>query len=352
MRRPLLIGLIAGALVVVILAVVGAFVAASVIDRNDAIAEHRVAAGALAEAVAASETAVAEADEVLAVAADPLLDADALEALNSDRDAAAASLAAAGELLDAAPESFETEALRDLTRELRTLADAVRGDDEIVYEAAEAVVAAAAAAAPDVDAENFDAENQPRIAFRAALADLDAVVDEEVDDEQTGEHLLAYLDAAHALEASHAEEIAEKAGPLLDRRLAVQEFARSFSGGVLLDFDWAPTVNGHGSGGTYGGTSYWFSADGGYATITLSDSVATLWPGPGVQALVIHEVGHAILGRTDCNNLFFDSEFADGGEEPWATAWAIGQGYTADGNGESVYGRPPDELIALSTRCR
>ena len=347
MRRPLLIGLIAGALVIVILVVVGALVAAAIIDRNGAIADHRVAAGALAEAVAASETAVAEADEVLAVAADPLLDAAALAALSTDRDAAAAALAEADDLLDAAPESLETPALRDLTDDLRVLAAEVRGDDETVYRAAETVAGLAATAAPAVDAENFDAENQPRIAFRSALADLD-----QAEEELAADYLLAYLDAAHALEASHAEEIAEKAGPLFDRRLAVQQFARSFSGGVLLDFDWAPTVNGHGLGGSYGGTSYWFAADGGSATIALSDSVATLWPGAGVQALVIHEVGHAILGRTDCNTLFFDSEFAVGGEEPWATAWAIGQGYTADGSGESVYGRPPEQLIALSTKCR
>jgi hypothetical protein len=154
------------------------------------------------------------------------------------------------------------------------------------------------------------------------------------------------------VQASHAEEIAEKAGPLLDRRLAVQAFARALAGGVILEFDWATTVNGQGTGGSYGGTSYWFSADGGYATVTLSDSVATMWPGAGVQAPAVHEVGHAILARTDCNTLFFDSEFTEGGEEPWATAWAIGQGHTADGNGESIYGRPPDALIDMSTECR
>jgi hypothetical protein len=347
MRRPLLVGLIAGALVVVILAVVGALVAGSLIDRNDAIAEHRVAAGALAEAVEASEIAVAGADEVLAVATDPLLDAEAVDALSSTRDAAVAALAEADDLLGTATESLETESLRGLIVDLRILTDDVRGDDERVLGSIEGVVGLAAMAGPTVDAENFDAENQPRIAFRSALADLDLA-----DDQGAAEYLIDYLDAAHELEGSHAEELAEKAGPLLDRRLAVQEFARSFSGGVLIDFDWAPTVNGYGTGGSYGGTSYWVSADGGYATITLSDSVATLWPGAGVQSLVIHEVGHAILARTDCNVLFFDSEYVAGGEEPWATAWAIGQGYTADGNGESVYGRPPEPLIAMSTQCR
>jgi len=347
MRRPLVIGLSAGGLGVGSRTSVGALVAASVIDRNDAIAEHRVASGALTEAVEASETALAEADDVLSVESDPLLDPDALEALGSDRDAAAAALEAADELLGATPDTLETESVRDLTDDLRILTAEVRGDDEATYDAIEGVVGLAASAGPTVDADNFDAENQPRIAFRYALADLDLA-----DGVLAADYLLDYLDAAHALEASHAEEIAEKAGPLLDRRLAVQEFARSFSGGVLLDFDWAPTVNGYGAGGSYGGTSFWFSADGGYATITLSDSVATRWPYAGVQALVIHEVGHALLARSDCNILFFDSEFAEGGEEPWATAWAIGQGYAADGSGESVYGRPPDDLIALSTKCR
>jgi hypothetical protein len=347
MPRPLVIGLIAGALVVVILTIVGSLVAASVIDRNDAIAAHRVASGALTEAVEASEAALAEADDVLTVESDPLLDADALEALGSDRDAAAAALEAADELLGTTPDTLDTESVRDLTDDLRILTAEVRSDDETTYDAIEGVVGLAAATGPTVDADNFDAENEPRIAFRYALADLDLA-----DDVLAADHLLDYLEAAHALEASHAEEIAEKAGPLLDRRLAVQEFARSFSGGVLLDFDWAPTVNGYGTGGSYGGTSFWFSADGGYATITLTDSVATRWPDAGVQALVIHEVGHALLARSDCNILFFDSEFAEGGEEPWATAWAIGQGYAADGNGESVYDRPPADLIALSTKCR
>lgn len=346
MRRPLVVGLIVGPLVVV-LTVVGAVAAGSILERNEALAEHRVAAGAMADAATASETAVSEADDVLAVATDPLLDAAAVAALTIERDAADRRLDAVEALLRTDVESLETQAVRDLTDDLRPLIDEVRGDDERVFAAVDGVVGLAAAAGHEVDAENFDAENQPRIAFRDALADLDLA-----DDELAADSLIDYLEAAHALEASHAEEIAEKAGPLLDRRLAVQEFARSYSGGVLLDFDWAPTVNGYGAGGSYGGTSYWSAADGGYATITLSDSVATLWPHAGVQALVIHEVGHAILARGDCNTLFFDSEFAAAGEEPWATAWAIGQGYTADGNGVSIYGPPPEELIAMATQCR
>ncbi len=347
MRRPLLIGLIAGALVFVALVVVGVLLALSVVDRQNATAEHRVAEAALAEAVETSGGAVAEADEVLSVAADPLLDVAAVAAVTAERDAAAEPIADAEAMLDTDPEPLDTEQIRALSDDLRAATAEVRGDDERVFAALEALVSVTQAAGPAVDAANFDAENQPRITFRYALDDLGLAADDE-----TAEYLIDYLDAAHDLEASHAEEIAEKAGPLLDRRLAVQTFARSLAGGVLLDFDWAVTVNGYGTGGSYGGTSYWFSADGGYATITLSDSVATMWPGSGVQALVVHEVGHAILARTDCNNMFFDSEFAAGGEEPWATAWAIGLGYTADDSGESIYGRPSDGLIQLATQCR
>lgn len=349
MRRPLLIGLIAGAVAFVALVVVGVLVALSVIDRQDAVAEHRVAAAALAEAVEASEIAVTEADDVLSLGADPLLPADAVIALGDARDAASDRLDVAGDLLGTLPDSLETEAVRDLNDDLRRLTPDVRSDDESVYSAVSSVSGLAAASAPTIDAANFDAENQPRIAFRYAVAELEL---QPADDEQAAEHLVDFLAAAHALEASHAEEIAEKSGPLLDQRLAVQAFARTQSGGVLLDFDWAGTVNGYGTGGSYGGTSYWSSSDGGYATITLSDSVATMWPSAGVRSLVMHEVGHAVLARADCNTLFFESEYESGGEEPWATAWAIGMGYTADGNGESIYGRPAEGLIELSTHCR
>jgi hypothetical protein len=347
MRRPLLIGLIAGAVAFIVLVVVGVLVAMSVIDRQNAIAEHRVAAAALTDAVEASEAAVAEADQVLSVATDPLLDVAAVGALTSERDAAAEALDAAASVVGVDPEPLDADGVRALSADVRAASAEVGGDDESVLAALDALVSATVGAAAGVDAANLEAENQPRIAFRTAVDDLDLVAVE-----QTAEYLVTYLDAAHALEASHAEEIAEKAGPLLDRRLAVQAFARSLSGGVLLDFDWAVTVNGYGTGGSYGGTSYWFADDGGYATITLSDSVATMWPDAGVQALVAHEVGHAILARDDCNALFFESEFAAGGEEPWATAWAIGLGYTADGSGESIYGRPADALITMSAECR
>jgi hypothetical protein len=352
MPRPRLIGLVVGALVFVALVVVGVIGAVSAIDRQGAVADHRVAAALLTDAVATSEAAVAEADQVLALRADPLLAGDALAAVTIARDAATASLTDADDLLGTDPDPLDAHRIRGLTADIHAATREVDAADEPVLAALTDLISATEAAAPSVEAANFDAENAPHIAFRTALADLDSGITEAASADAIAEHLVSYLDAVHTLEASHAEEIAEKAGPLLDRRLAVQAFARSLAGGVLLDFDWAVTVNGYGTGGSYGGASYWSSADGGSATITLSDSVATMWPGAGVQALVAHEVGHAILARTDCNALFFDSEFAAGGEEPWATAWAIGWGYTADGSGESIYGRPADALIQLSTRCR
>jgi hypothetical protein len=342
--RRLLIAAIAGGLSLVLL-IVAVFITISIVERQNAVADHGVAARELADAVGASEAAVAEADELLSVATDPLLPVDQVAAMTSERDAAAAALADAEQVLDVDPEPLDTREIREQSVALRSITLDVQDDDDLVFAALADLVSATRAAAPSIEAANFDAENTPHLAFRGAVAELG-----DASDDRIADTLLGYLGAAHALEASHAEEIAEKAGPLLERRLAVQAFARSISGGVLLDFDWAVTVNGYGTQGSYGGTSYWYAADGGYATITLSDSVATSWPGAGVQSLVAHEVGHAILSK--CTDLFFESDFYAGEEESWATAWAIGMGYTADGNGESIYGRPADGLIALSTQCR
>jgi hypothetical protein len=345
-RRPL-VGLIAAVAAFLTLVVMGIVIAVGVIDRQSAIADHRTAVGELAEAVIASEAAMWEADQVIDLAPDPLLSVAAVAALTAERDAAAAGLDGAA-TLGADPEALDTARVRQLSADIRTLAEELGDDDALVLDALGDLVVVIRTDAAAIEPANFDAENQPHIAFRHAVAALDSAQDDGI-----GDSVLEYLEAAHALEASHAAELAEKVGPLFDRRMSVEQFARALSGGVLLDFDWAVTVNGYGTGGSYGGTSYWFADDGGYASITLSDSVAAMWPGAGVQALVAHEVGHAILSK--CTDLFYDSDFFTGEagqEESWATAWAIGMGYTADGNGESIYGRPSDGLIQLSTQCR
>jgi hypothetical protein len=340
-----LIGVIAGGVALIVLIVVAAVVIAGMIDRQHALEDHDAATTELADVVDDSESAIDEADQIIGIAAtEPLLPADAVAAVATERNAAVAALDEA-DVLGTDPETLGTEEVRDLSADVRSASAALSDDDELVFAALGDLVLATQAAAGGVESANFEAENRPHIAFRHAVADLGAVSDDAI-----AEYLISYLDAAHALEASHAEEIAEKAGPLFDRRMAVEQFARSIAGGVLLDFDWATVVNGYGTGGSYGGTSYWYAEDGGYATITLSDSVASMWAGAGVQSLVAHEVGHAILSK--CTDLFFGTEYEAAGEEPWATAWAIGMGYTADGNGESIYGRPPDALIQISTQCR
>ncbi len=157
-----------------------------------------------------------------------------------------------------------------------------------------------------------------------------------------------YAAAADNLRASAESELAEKAGPLLETRLEIEAYARSISGGVVLDFDWAPLVNG--LGGVYGmsGTATWNTARGGFSTITLSDSVAENWPSPDAMALVTHEVGHSITSK--CSDLF-DSADQDANEQ-WATAWAISLGHTALGNGVQAYGYPSQEMIDIAATCR
>lgn len=347
MRRPLLFAILGGVAVVVVLAIVGSLLAIQAIDRADAMRDYETATEGLRDAVAATEFSVAEADEVVGLGGDPLVPAEPLALVDTARETAAGARAEADTALAADVDALPTEDVRDATAELARLADALAADAVDVGAALADLVAAVTEGAPAVESANFDANNEPHIAFRSATLGLGSAVDDQV-----AEYLGAYLIAANDLAASHAAELAEKAGPLFDARMAVQAFAREMANGVLLEFDWAPTVNGYGLNGSYGGTSYWNTADGGQATISLSDSVALQWPGAGVQALVVHEVGHAVLSKAECYPLFFDSEFASGGEEPWATAWAIGLGYTADGSGESIYGRPSDALIALSQQCR
>lgn len=158
----------------------------------------------------------------------------------------------------------------------------------------------------------------------------------------------AYATAAASLKTSQQAELAEKTGPLLATRLEIEEYARSIAGGVVLDFDWAPIVNGLGGSAGMAGTATWNAIRGGFSTITLSNSVAQNWPSADAKALVTHEVGHAITSK--CSDLF-DSSDRDA-NEAWATAWAISMGHTALGNGVQAYGYPPASLIETAATCR
>jgi hypothetical protein len=139
---------------------------------------------------------------------------------------------------------------------------------------------------------------------------------------------------------------------LIQTRLEIEEFVRSITGGVRVDFDWAPIVNGLGDGDSAGGRVTWQYLDGGSATMELSNSVAAHWPDTRYESLVAHESGHVITAK--CQDLLVDT--FDGDAELMATSWAIGMGYT-DGWGNGVnfyYGgvAPAQDLVDATTACR
>ncbi len=159
-----------------------------------------------------------------------------------------------------------------------------------------------------------------------------------------------YVDAVRAMEAAHAAELATFAGPLYDSRLDALAFANSISGGVILEFEWVPELFGFGSfnGGVAAQATLEGTAPDFHSSIDLTDSIAELWPSLRSQSIIAHEVGHAITLK--CADIFNAS--AGGDYEAFATAWAIGMGYTDAANGTAAYGRPSDDLIAATMACR
>lgn len=304
----------------------GSIVAAAADDLVDPAART-----ALADAADLLGGAVAETEQLLAVAG-PVVDTVKpvwpweLFAAAAELDEAEPVLRAQAGALDAAVAALDTEgdsvttAAVDLYSTVQPAAEALE---------AEHISARATVMLDFVDAAER-AAGQERAGSGAELA------------------FTAYANAAEALKTSSAAELAEKAGPLFDTRLTIEEYARSIAGGVTLDFDWAPVVNG--VGGVFGmaGTATWNTGRGGFSTITLSDSVAVNWPSVDAQALVTHEVGHSITSK--CSDLF-DSDDPDQ-NELWATAWAISMGFDTPGNGTQAYGFPPQELIDIAATCR
>jgi hypothetical protein len=220
----------------------------------------------------------------------------------------------------------------------------VEGKDELAT-AAEAMFASAGAVAPAYESANWVATVDSRLGFRRSVSNLtDATLD------TAGiSALQRYIDATVALEASHQAEVASFAGPLFDNRIAAQAFANSIAGGVILDFDWVPELFGYGGNNGMAGQAT-LESDGTnfYSSITLTDSVAERWGGGASESITAHEVGHAITMK--CIDIF-NAHFA-GDYEAFATAWAIGMGYTNNANGTSAYGRPSDDLVAVTLSCR
>jgi hypothetical protein len=238
------------------------------------------------------------------------------------------------------------DAAGDLTDDFDAAGQSAGEAARRLEEAGVAAIASAADASTGFEAAHVSARNLDIIALRSAaerLQQSESRLDETV--------AAAYSDletAASQMLASEQAELAEKAGPLYGARLEIEAFARSLAPGVLLDFDWSELVNGYGYADSMGGYATWWYQDPGYATIELSDSVAAYWPGARSQALVAHEVGHAISVK--CDGMYDDTN--QDNIEAWATAWAISMGYTDVANGTSAYGPPPQSMIDAAAGCR
>lgn len=230
---------------------------------------------------------------------------------------------------------------QDLTAETARIADAKAA----ITASGVAVVSSAGEAAAGFEGAHPSARNEAVIALRTAASD--AIATTAVDDGAATTYL-SLQDAAAQVVATENEEMAEKAGPLRDARLEIEAFARSLAPGVLLEFDWSDVVNGAGYNGSMGGYTTWWWDDPGRANIELSNSVAEQWPAARSKALIAHEVGHAISVK--CQGMY-DASTQDSIEK-WATAWAIGMGFTDDANGVWAYGYPPQNYIDAAAGCR
>lgn len=279
--------------------------------------------------------------------------ADASETISAASALADEELPAAGEKPAWAWELFgESAELDDERRALaarRSEFDSARTEadraDDAVTDAGTAAMVSAAEAASSFEAAHVSARNLDILALREAAAELVGI--DALDSRASGAY--EQLEAAvAAMLSSEQAEIAEKQGALYDARVEAEAFARGLAPGVLLDFDWSAYVNGYGDADSMGGLATWWYGDPGYATIELSDSVAALWPGARSQALIAHEVGHAISVK--CEGMYDDSNSQS--IEAWATAWAISQGFTDIANGTSAYGPPPQGLVDVAAGCR
>ncbi|TFV99936.1 hypothetical protein [Orlajensenia leifsoniae] len=193
-------------------------------------------------------------------------------------------------------------------------------DDRKVASAGKDTMTAVAASAPTVIGGYASARNTARDALNRSAERLGWTEWPAAETE-----LASYVTAVGELKSSQDAELAEKSGSLLDTRLAAEEYARSIAGGVMLDFDWADIVIGYGWGDSMAGTAEgtWYSPSEVYSMITLTNTVASLWNnGSGwSQALVAHEVGHAIHPK--CFDVYPNDAAT---EEQWATAWSISMG--------------------------
>lgn len=233
----------------------------------------------------------------------------------------------------------------ELSDRMDAMSVQIAGASAAVTETGTALVVATGESATHFETRHVSARNHAVVALRAAAED--AVATTTMDENAVG----TYTDlqkAAAQVAATARAELDEKSGPLMNARLEIEAFARSLAPGVLLEFDWAPIVNGAGDSGSMGGYTTWWWDDPGRATIELSNSVAEQWPAARSKALVAHEVGHAISVK--CQGMY-DASTSESIED-WATAWAISMGFTDDANGVWAYGYPPQNYIDAAAGCR
>jgi len=372
-RRGVVAGWSAAAVALVALVAMAAFVHVSANRSFDvataalqsAVSDVGDVAGALVLDADDAARVVAASEAITAAAADDLVDAAARADFAHAASVLQAAVEAAERPLDAVVPAgppmkplwtweltAKTSRLETTTADLTQLAAELESAGVTIDRAAAALIdashalyASVAPAAAAIEAANVSAQHVAVLDFRDAGA---AAAQQTKVGSPAADAFATYAEKAAAIKASAQAELAEKAGPLLATRLEIEAFARSIAGGVVLDFDWAPFVNG--IGGAYGmsGTAWWDHLRGGYSTITLSDSVAENWPSADAQALVVHEVGHAITAK--CGDMFDSSNRTS--NEQWATAWAISMGHTAVGNGVQAYGYPPADLIETAAGCR
>jgi hypothetical protein len=367
-RRGLVFGILG--LVLAVLAVSGVQLGANL--RFDAAAEeHRTARS---DAIAAQqdlesesgdlEATTAAADRLLTSNTGLLMDGVPLDDLTTAVDEAKTAATAAAELVEegipSAPEKpawfwelfaeadaldAETTDAEELQSEITSLSPTLTETGDSVSEAGVIVLTSAASAAPAFETAHISAKNLDVIDLRYAAEDATAVT---ALDEDAVDRFATLQTAAAQVAASQEAEMAEKQGPLLNARLEVEAFARSLAPGVLLEFDWAPIVNGYGGSDSMGGYTTWWWEEPDRAVILLSDSVAEQWPQSWSKALVAHEVGHAISVK--CEDMY-DSSTQES-IEAWATAWAISMGFSDDANGIWAYGPPPQSYIDAAAGCR
>ncbi|WP_341945201.1 hypothetical protein [Microbacterium sp. LWH11-1.2] len=301
-----------------------------VAGENEAIVAPAETEAALAGAVAEAESAAAEADQLIA----------------TEVPVAGEKPVWFWELFGATTKLEEKrDEAADLADELLAEAADVLTASDAVTESGVALLTSAGEAAVAFEAAHISARNDAVIELRDAAAA--AIATTTIDDAAVNAYASLQSAAAQVV-ATENEELAEKSGPLMDARLEIEAFARALAPGVLLEFDWAPIVNGAGFNGSMGGYTTWWWDEPGRSVIQLSDSVAEQWPADRSRALVAHEVGHAISVK--CEDMY-DSSTQDSIEK-WATAWAISMGYTDDANGVWAYGYPPQSYIDAAAGCR